>query len=293
MKAIDDHYHYEPDMFPLERMIRAMDSNEIEKTALIARMCEPFYLDTEFKKEATGALRLLLSLREPTGNMLYEGTVDSEGNFVLDPLTGETYKIYAQPDNSEIAEVIERYPDRFYGWIFINPAGPKDPMKEIEKYISIPQMIGVKTHPWWHQYPIAKLDEVAKWCEENEYPIQVHLGVREMGDYRHLPEKFPDLKIVYLHAGVPFFSEVWDFADEHSNVFFDLSSPYNDNAIVKDAVNTLGAKRCLYGTDGPYGYQNQGEDYDFGLIKGWIENLPISTEDKEKILKKNFEGLIG
>jgi predicted TIM-barrel fold metal-dependent hydrolase len=32
--------------------------------------------------------------------------------------------------------------------------------------------------------------------------------------------------------------------------------------------------------------------YNYGLIKGWIENLSISTEDKEKILGKNFEALI-
>jgi len=33
-------------------------------------------------------------------------------------------------------------------------------------------MIGVKTHPWWQQYPVKKLEGVARWCEENGYPIQ-------------------------------------------------------------------------------------------------------------------------
>jgi predicted TIM-barrel fold metal-dependent hydrolase len=112
-----------------------------------------------------------------------------------------------------------------------------------------------------------------------------------MGDYRHLPENFPDLKIVYLHAGVPFFREVWDFAKGHSNVFFDLSSPYNDDAIVEEAVGALGAERCLYGTDGPYGYQAKGEDYDYSMTRGWIEKLDV--EDKERILRKNFEALTG
>jgi len=292
--AIDDHFHFEPDMFPLERMIHGMDLNGVEKTALVARMCEPFYMDTAFKNLSSRTLRMSLLYLNPLGKMVYMSTIDSGGNFVLNPLTRETYKIYGKPDNNEVVEVIDKYPDRFYGWIFVNPAGPSDPMEEIEKYVSIPQMIGVKTHPWWQQYPVKKLEGVARWCEENGYPIQVHLGVGEMGDYRYLPEKFPDLKIIYLHAGVPFFREIWNhFASKKdSNVFFDLSSPYNDDIIIKEAVNTLGAERCLYGNDGPYGYQKPGEDYDYGLIKGWIENLSISTEDKEKILGKNFEALI-
>jgi len=289
--AIDDHYHFDPDMFPLEKMINAMDSEGIGKIALVARMNEPFYLDTDFKKESTRALRTLLYEGNSMGITLYESTVNSEGNFALDPLTEEIYKIYAQPDNNEVGEVIDKYPDRFYGWIFVNPAGPSDPVEEIKKYASIPQMIGVKTHPWWHQYPIKKLERVAKWCEENAYPIQVHLGTGEMGDYRYLPKNFPDLKIVYLHAGVPFFRDVWDFARDFT-VFFDLSSPYVNETIIKEAVKYLGSGRCLYGTDGPYGYQMPGEGYDYILIKGWIEELPISTDDKVKILRKNFLSII-
>lgn len=295
--AIDDHYHYEPDMFPLDKMIDAMDSNGIKKVALAARMCEPFYLDTDFKIESTKALRSLLSQQDPVGYTLYESTIDPEGNFTLDPTSDEeVYKIYAQPDNKEVIDVMDRYPDRFYGWVFVNPAGPRDPMDEIDKYISNPNMIGVKTHPWWHQYPVKKLEKVAEWCEKNNYPIQVHLGIGKMGDYKYLPEKFPNLKIIYLHAGVPFFKELWHYfkvnKDKYPDVYLDLSSPYVDEYIIKDAIDSFGVDNCLYGTDGPYGYQKKGEDYDYGLIKGWIENLPILQDDKEKILYKNFEKLI-
>jgi len=117
-----------------------------------------------------------------------------------------------------------------------------------------------------------------------------------MGDYKYLPEKFPNLKIIYLHAGVPFFKELWNYfkvnKDKYPNVYLDLSSPYVDEFIIKDAIDSFGADKCLYGTDGPYGYQQKGDGYDYGLIKGWIEDLPILQEDKEKILYKNFERLI-
>ena len=121
--------------------------------------------------------------------MLYNGSVDCEGVSTSNPLTGETCNIISQPPNNEVAEAIDKYPDRFYGWIFINPIGPNDPVDEVKKYISISQMVGVKAHPWLHQYSVKKLDNVAKWCEKNGYPIQVHLGAGSLFSY--LPEKFP------------------------------------------------------------------------------------------------------
>jgi len=85
--AIDDHFHFEPDMFPLERMIHGMDLNGVEKTALVARMCEPFYMDTAFKNLSSRTLRMSLLYLNPLGKMLYMSTIDSGGNFVLNPLT--------------------------------------------------------------------------------------------------------------------------------------------------------------------------------------------------------------
>ena len=61
---------------------------------------------------------------------------------------------------------------------------------------------------------------------------------------------------------------------------------------MREAVDFLGADKCLYGTDGPYGQQGSGEDYDYGLIKGWIEALPLSDREFEKIFSENFQGII-
>ena len=297
--AIDAHAHIQPDMWPLERMIHAMDVHGIEKVAICGRPSEAFYMNSPFKKMAAGLNRVALNFLGPVGKMLYNSTVDKEGNFTM--LGIEKYKIYSQLDNKEVAEVIKKYPDRFYGLISVNPIGPSDPMQEIEEYVSIPQMIGIKIHPFLHQCTIKNYEEVAQWCEKNKYPIEVHLGVGEIGDYRYLPERFPNLKIIYLHAGVPFFRELWSYAKSKPNIFFDLSSPYIDDTIIREAISFLGADKCLYGTDSPYGYNGSGEDYDYGLIKGWIENMPlfydgkekiISDKDKEKILRNNFERLI-
>jgi predicted TIM-barrel fold metal-dependent hydrolase len=55
------------------------------------------------------------------------------------------------------------------------------------------------------------------------------------------------------------------------------------------AVDFLGADKCLYGTDGPYGSQSPGGDFDYGLIKGWVESLPLSDQQLEKVFSDNFQ----
>ena len=90
------------------------------------------------------------------------------------------------------------------------------------------------------------------------------------GDYRHLPEKYPDLKVIYVHAGIPYFGKLWDFAKGRRNVYVELSSLDLDRGIVRRAADFPGAERCLYGTDGPYGHQGPGEGYDYGMFKGWM-----------------------
>jgi predicted TIM-barrel fold metal-dependent hydrolase len=287
---IDCHIHYDPEILPLERMLSCMDKNGVEKAALIATMVEPFYLTGKMKKASGDLLRYTLFRVNPLGQLFYETTVDKKGNFVL---LGKKYRISQEPDNAPIAEAVESNPDKLMGWIFINPAAGGDPLAELEKWDSHPGMVGVKAHPFWHRYPISQLDSAASWCKEYGYPLLIHLGSRGgSGDYRRLPEKYPGLKVIYAHAGIPYYRKLWAYIKDKEGVYIDLSSPYLDQELVRKAVDFLGADKCLYGTDGPYGQQSPGEDYDYGLIKGWIEALPLSEKDFRKIFSENFEALI-
>jgi len=116
----------------------------------------------------------------------------------------------------------------------------------------------------------------------------MHLGGdRESGDYRYLPERHPRLKIVYAHAAVPYFREVWNYAKEKENVFIDLSSTvYTNQAVLSSVIQTLGTTKCLYGTDGPYAEATQGRMLDR------IHQLSISDDKREQILGRNFLELI-
>jgi amidohydrolase family protein len=98
------------------------------------------------------------------------------------------------------------------GWVFVNPK-TKAPVEEAERRFKKRGWIGVKAHPFWHRYPVDALDDVASLCQQLGKPMLVHLGGGfRNGDFRRLPHLFPRLKLIYAHAGIPWFRRLWEDA---------------------------------------------------------------------------------
>lgn len=289
---IDSHIHYEPEILPQDRMLQCMNKHGIDKAALIAAVNEPFYNSGSLLEGASmNMVRRALYFVNRPGRYLYQMVLDDKGNFYT--LTGK-YRIYQKPDNALVARAVENNPDRFMGWIFLNPSAMDDSLAEVERWSGRPGMVGIKAHPFFHGYPVSELDPVASWCRDNGRPILIHLGSRDgSGDYRRLPEKYPGLKIIYAHAGIPYFRKLWTYVKDKENVYVDLSCiGWLDGRLIREVVEYLGAEKCLYGTDGPYGSQRPGEDFDYGLIKRLTGGLQLPDDKLEQIFSKNFERLI-
>jgi uncharacterized protein len=283
---IDCHFHVDETMFTLEKMIEGMNNNDVTKTALIAPMNETmFELDSTFQHNLQRLFRFLILNAPQMGLKIYDGLV-SDGYLKL---YGNSYKIFTKPSNDIVATAIDRFPDRFLGWVALNPMIPGS-LEEVEYYLNKPSFIGVKAHPFMHGYSIKALDPVAAMCESKGLPMIIHLS-SEPDSYKYLPENFPKLKLIYAHAGLPFWKKLWKYVKDQPNVFVDTSSDYLNPSIVKKAVESLGYRKVLYGCDGPYGMKKFNE-YDYSAKKGWIDSLQIPDNQKEYILGKNFLGLI-
>jgi predicted TIM-barrel fold metal-dependent hydrolase len=281
---IDAHYHHEERIASVDALLEQMQLNNVKRVALIPKMQEPVHLQGLVKKAGDLLPRLLMSRFRFLGLLLYNSTVTSDGRIST---LGKKYLLYHKPDNEYIDNVIQTNPGKFYGWIFVNPK-VSDPLAEVEQWYGRHGWIGVKTHPFWHNYPVALLDDVATFCTEKNIPILMHLGSdRERGDYRNLPERHPRLRIIFAHAAVPRYREVWNYAKNKENIFIDLSSSiYMYEKILAGVIETLGAERCLYGTDGPYANATQRRMIDR------ILRLSLSDREREQILGKNFLELI-
>ena len=289
---IDSHYHLDREVLPVPDLLAAMDRAGISRTALIATMSEAVTF-SGWKQPLLLGYRLLLS-SEPdssahqAGLFFYRNAVKRDGTVEL---LGERYEIKAQPRNDEVMEAVKAHPDRFFGWIFVNPVGPVDPRSEIERCRRHPGMIGVKAHPYWHDYPIERLADVAARCQELDLPLLVHLGPDSGGNCRILPDLFPRLRIVYAHAGAPYLRAACALAAERPNVFIDLARPdYIDLRAARIALRLAGPEKCLFGTDGPY--RTRQSFADFGPSLRILNGLRLSARERERVAGENFTELI-
>ena len=123
-------------------------------------------------------------------------------------------------------------------------------------------------------------------------PVLAHLGFGKRGDFRAICHEYPRLDLIAAHAGFPFFKDLWRYKSECPNLHVDLSSPYLNEKLARQAVKAMGPERCLYGTDAPYGFHDDDGTYDYGTIKAWVERMPISSAEQERIFGDNFAALV-
>lgn len=281
---VDCHAHFEPRMLDSDSVIRKLDELGIAKVAMIPAMNDPL---PETPERLLSIMRTLM--RSAPGRVLAERVHRS----VLTPngdlrLGGKIYGIYARPDNESVAALCAKHPDRFMGWIFLNPRNNPKVLDELERWRSAPGMIGVKVHPHWHDYHSDILFPLLQRAEELRLPVLIHLGFRMRGDVSEICERFPKLKVISAHAGFPFYDALWKFRDRFPNLHVDLSSPYIDEKLARAAVRAMGPERCLYGTDAPYGFHSDDGSYDYGEILRWVDRFPISSREKERMLGSAF-----
>lgn len=289
MTVVDIHAHFEPRMFEVEPMRAQMAAHGVDKVVLIPTMNDPL---PETPAGLLSAVRALMCSPVYSLADLINRAVMKDGNLKL---KGKIYEIYTKPDNAQVAEVLRAHPDLFLGWIFLNPRATGNALDELEEWRTVPGYVGVKLHPHWHGWHIEEGAPIFARCEELGLPVLIHLGFGKKGDWRQIAERFPRLRVLFAHAGMPHFPRLWHKMNDYPNLYFDLSSPYLDEALVRRAVEAVGPRRTLYGTDAPYGFHvdHDPSRYDYGHIKGWVERLPVSSSDVEGVLGANAGEFLG
>jgi predicted TIM-barrel fold metal-dependent hydrolase len=286
---IDAHYHLDERMETIDKLLDHMDKYNISRVVLMTPLNTPFKIDW-LTRVSTGSFQRTCNSRwQKLGLRLYKALVTDNGKYRIG---GRLYPIYDNPDNDNVSRILQAYPDKFLGWITVNP-NTVDPLLEVEKRTVECGWIGVKTHPFMYRHPVTMLNNVASYCAEKGWPILMHLGAgRERGDFRYLPDRYPKLKMIYAHTGLPYFRDLWDYAKEKQNVYIDFSCSLLDTAILFQAVKALGPEKCLYGSDSPYGYPGADGSHDYSRVLNNIIKMPISDADKDVILGENFQNII-
>lgn len=288
---IDCHAHFDPRMLDVDRMLSKMDAAGVDRVALIPVMNDPLRGSTKSSERMMAVFRRLMESRtgRPLAERLHRATLTPEGDFRVGK---RVLQIYSRPDNASIVALLQKHPDRFFGWMFLNPRNNPAVLDELERLRQVKGMIGVKLHPHWHDYRTEILSPLFRRCEELGLPVLIHLGFRKRGDFRAMAEAFPRLTVISAHAGFPFYKDLWAYKNAYRNLHVDLSSPYINERLARAAVSAMGPERCLYGTDSPYGFHEQDGSYNYGEIRGWVERMPVRSEEIESILGGNFRAIL-
>ncbi len=289
MNVIDCHYHLEERYLTVEQMIARMDAAGIGRVALMGAITEPM---PDVPRPLVRLLQHLLAHRatRPVARRMVE-QFDSEGNVKI---LGKSCRMYPHPDNAAVFDLVGRMPDRFLGWVFVRPGSRVDPAAELEKWMSRPGFVGVKAHPFWHRFEPVQLRPVAEKLIAVSKPLLIHAGFGRHGDFLALMEKAPALKLVIAHAGFPDYTDTLRKIKDRKSICVDLSqTSYVSSAATLRAVKILGVERCLFGTDGPYGFNAADGRFDFGYLKSRLERLFPDSGVRQRLLGENFAELAG
>ena len=240
-------------------------------------------------------------------------------NIPLEKFAPEHSAELAYMGNEELAELVQRRPDLFFGAVAILPMNDVDAsLKEIDHAINELHLAGiqVQTRIGTEWLASEKYRPILARMAELNRPIWIHPDNNEQIDFdigifswpfetthcmlrlvqSGIFNEFPDIKFIVHHAGamVPFFKERIKYVmslvpqpfhniHEHFKKFYVDTAIYGNTDGLMCAYNYYGADRMFFGTDAPLGPR-------WGMVEDTIrsiERMTIPEEDKEKILRLN------
>lgn len=160
------------------------------------------------------------------------------GTMDLARVTGVDGEVTIDKANDYIAALVRRYPDKFIGFGAVNPRyrGVQAAVKELERLVMDLKLTGLKLYPMYDHYspndPELAFPIFAKALELG-IPVIVHqsstparfapldLGRPWLLDA--VGRRFPDLKVIVAHAGLPWLDECITLVQRHPNFYMDLS----------------------------------------------------------------------
>lgn len=199
----------------------------------------------------------------------------------------------ARAINDFLAQEVAAHPAEFIGFGTLHPDHP-EAEQELDRILSL-GLRGVKLHPDFQHF---QLDDPAalrlfEAMAERNLPLLVHTG-----DYRYdysTPERMaraldhvPQLTAICAHfGGWSVWSDAWKILAGRGNVYVDsCSSLYAiepDEAV--KIIHRYGADKVFFGTDYPMWHPRE-------ELQRFMA-LPLTDEEREMILHKNFEKFIG
>jgi uncharacterized protein len=159
-------------------------------------------------------------------------------------------------DNDQVLRAIRAFPDRAFGFVYLNPKHAEASLAELNRCVADGPMVGVKL--WVAQRCNAReLDPLVARAAELKAPIFQHTWLKITGnlpgestpmDLAELAARHPKATFFCGHSGGD-----WEIGLRTirplTNIYADLAGGDPTAGITEMAVRELGAERVVYGSD--------------------------------------------
>jgi len=195
--------------------------------------------------------------------------------------------------NDDIANFVDKYPERFIGFAGIDPPSP-EAIEQVEYALESLELKGIKLVPPVQKFNLEDKIYDPLWEKILEYntPLWIHGGHQvstagsdaKLGHPMRIDDlamRYPEMTIIVGHMGTPWFWDTYSVVIRHPNVYVDISAhPELYQYFPWDAyTNSNIEDKVLFASDHPLCHWNQ--------IIPSVDKLPISESFKTKILYKN------
>ena len=194
-------------------------------------------------------------------------------------------------DNDQVLLAIRAFPDRAFGFVYLNPKHTQASLDELNRCVRDGPMVGVKL--WVAQHCNApELDPLIARATELKAVIFQHTWLKITGnlpgestpfDLAELAARHPSATLICGHSGGD-----WERGlraiRPHQNVSADLGGGDPTAGFTEMAVRELGAQRVIYGSD------VGGRSFASQLAKVFGADIPESA--KRLILGENLKRLL-
>jgi uncharacterized protein len=186
--------------------------------------------------------------------------------------------------NREVARIVSSRPDRFFGFAFVNAFQDRGRVQRlVRQAVEEFGFVGIKLHR--HDAPISR--EICAAARAFSLPVLYDV-MGSVSVCELLAGEYPDVNFIIPHLGS--FADDWraqvaliDHLVRHPNIYTDTAGVRRFD-ILAQAVERAGARKILFGSDGPWLHP--------GTELAKVRALRLARGDEALVLGGNFLRLV-
>jgi predicted TIM-barrel fold metal-dependent hydrolase len=193
--------------------------------------------------------------------------------------------------NEVTATAVAAHPSRFRGYLVANPNYRGQTEKDVARFDHWRErgFVGFKLHPGIHAYPLTgpAYQPVFEFADARRIPVLSHTwgsdencGTKQV---REIIQTYPNVPFLAGHSCYGEWDTVIALANEHDNLYLELTAAYAVNGVLERMVAGAGANKILFGDDLPW--------FDPLYAVGCVLCAHINDDDRHAILHRNAESL--